>query len=296
MYKDDSYSYFLDVFGTEEEQQKVYELLCSQSNIIGNYLEPCGDKDAPFAQYACPEQHGVSYEWTESDHEQLLHSIALQLPNITLELSGQNEDDKSYGFQKRFHGNLYQEHKLHSIMPPFRAGLDIPFQTRYNTQPNASTIEGALLINEICLERSNADQVLMLAHLFRNRDLNNVPIGQLLELTQRVNDLFMREDDSRFTREDILDALTDMYHLDALPTVLTLSDEDFDRLAICAAEEFRERMSRDNVEETMTFHEILEKAKRSKYPSLSSQIMDSQRPQANQMPGIHHPRDYGPEY
>lgn len=277
MYKDDSYSYFLDVFGTKEEQLKVYELLCVESDVIGKYLELNGERDAPFSQYACPEKYGVSYEWTESVHEQLLHSIALQLPNVTLELTGQNEDDKSYGFQKRFHGDMYQEHKLHTIMPPLRAGLDIPFQARYNHQPDASLIDGALLINQICHERSNPDQVLMLAHLFRNPDLNDVPMGKLLELTQRVYDLSMREDDPRFTREDILDALTDAHYLQTLPSVLTLSDDDFDRLAICAAEEVRDRMSRDNVGETMDFHEILADAQQRSYVPLSERIVQSQQ-------------------
>lgn len=139
MHHDDSYSYYMTVIGTAEDQKQVYDLLAAKKGlydeceIIGEkaILVPNGDAKTPYATYSVPDSQGTTAEWIESAMEQTLHDIAVQVPNAVIEIIGQNEDDTGYGFTKRFHGNLYQESKLVTTMPPLREGGDVPFEKRF---------------------------------------------------------------------------------------------------------------------------------------------------------------------
>ena len=128
-HKDDLYSYAMTVQGSLQEQLRVYELLM-KAGIIHQYLEPIGPDDAPYSQYFYPEAHGSGPAWNEEEMEILLHDIALKVPNIVMTLDGENTDDRSVGFRKRFHGDLYQEKRRITTMPPLEEGRDLPFSER----------------------------------------------------------------------------------------------------------------------------------------------------------------------
>lgn len=129
----DYYSYYLTVTGSLEDQQKVYDLLVAQGDIIGpeEFLMPNGTEEAPYSFYSCPENLGSVIEWYELDQEEVLHEIALQVPTAILELEGQNEDDTANAFKKRFHGDLFQESRMITHIPEFAENGDRPFLKRY---------------------------------------------------------------------------------------------------------------------------------------------------------------------
>ena len=132
------YSYELDVKGTPEEQVEVYNLLEDCGVFDDEILEPCGPKDAPYSHYKCPPDENDrrwTYEWNETDQETLLHDIAVKVPGATIEIYGDCETDQSYGYHKRFHGDMYQESHTVTHIPPLKEGADVPFAERYFKKP-----------------------------------------------------------------------------------------------------------------------------------------------------------------
>lgn len=139
MQSPDLYSYFLTVEGNRDDQLKVFELLSSDAEIVGpnGYLVPDNStSEAPYRTYSVPERHGAIYEWDEMEMDLLLHTVAVQVPGAVLTIEGQNEDDKSKAFEKRFHGDRYQETRMVTTMPPLLDGGDIPFAQRHANQQN----------------------------------------------------------------------------------------------------------------------------------------------------------------
>lgn len=150
MYRHD-YSYLLTVNGTADEQKIVFDFL-KEKEIIGEHLEPDGGEQAPFSHYCYPQDIGSGPEWYEDDMEETLHEIALKVPNAILEMEGEDVDDPSYGFVKRFHGDLYQEVKRETHTPPFVHGADVPFDQR-DTAPRiaAQRMEKVnALVDDLC--------------------------------------------------------------------------------------------------------------------------------------------------
>lgn len=129
----DDYAYWLTVNGTSEEQKTVFEML-TEAEIIGEYLEPDGPDSAPYSHYCYPEDIGSGPEWYEKEMDDILHNIAVQVPNAILEIEAENVDNASIGFKKRFHGDLYQEVNLVVKMPPLLDGADIPFDQRNSNE------------------------------------------------------------------------------------------------------------------------------------------------------------------
>lgn len=133
---DDVYTYTLTVEGGLPARLKVYELLSELPDIIGqdqdNYLYPDETvAENRYSKYNTAYKLGV-YAWDETEMEETLHSVAMQYPSATITITGQNCDDKSYGFTKRFRGEFYQEKKLVSYTPPLIEGGDIPFDKRHD--------------------------------------------------------------------------------------------------------------------------------------------------------------------
>lgn len=126
------YFYDLTVTGSIEDQRRVYDLLVNQGDIIGpqNLLISAGPEDSPFSLYSCPDEFNGVEEWYEPDQEEVLHKIALQVPNATLILEAQNENDSEDAFKKRFHGELYQERRFVAHIPEFTQGGDVLFEKR----------------------------------------------------------------------------------------------------------------------------------------------------------------------
>lgn len=132
MYPLPQYSYTMTVAADLRTQEAIYQLLYDAEEVIGKYLTPDGPASAPFSSYRNLEtDHGSTDEWLEDEMEELLHGIAIQYPSAVLEIWGQDENDQSYGFAKRFQGDLFQETKLQTIMPPFQENRNVPFADRH---------------------------------------------------------------------------------------------------------------------------------------------------------------------
>lgn len=98
-YREDEelYDYKLNVGGSFSDRKKVYEALSKEPNLIGQdgIIVPWSmdesDKDRAYTSYVCPpgKQEGVP-EWTEMNMEELLHSIALAYPQVTITVEALN--------------------------------------------------------------------------------------------------------------------------------------------------------------------------------------------------------------
>lgn len=132
MYPLPKYSYTMTVAADLRTQKEVYQLLYDAEGVIGKYLTPGGPASAPFSSYRNTEtDRGSTGEWLEDEMEELLHGIAILHPSAVLEIRGQDENDQSYGFAKRFQGDFFQETKLQTIMPPFQEDRNVLFVDRY---------------------------------------------------------------------------------------------------------------------------------------------------------------------
>ncbi len=149
---DDIYTYNMTVEGSFSERLRVYELLSELPNVIGKeqdyYMYPEERAaESTYSKYTTADKTGV-HGWDETEMEEMLHSIALQCPGAVITISGQNWDDKTYGFTKRFMGDFYQEKKLVTSMPPLIEGRDIPFDKRHEDPDRAYERRVHLLCEE----------------------------------------------------------------------------------------------------------------------------------------------------
>lgn len=139
MDRPDNFSYWLTVEGSREDRDKVYHLLGSLENkawgvpVLDDFLE----RDEPdplvtYDSYHVDDRLGTVSAWSEDSMDELLHSIAVQVPNAILEMEASDEDDQSYGFMVRYHGDLYQKVYRETHQPPFDPDRDIPFDQRFN--------------------------------------------------------------------------------------------------------------------------------------------------------------------
>ena len=139
MDRHDYFSYWLNVEGSREDQEKVYQLLGSIEDkdwgapVLESFLEPYNpDAEFPYASYCVDQDRGTVSMWNEDCMDETLHSIAVQVPNAILEMEVNDEDDQSYGFKVRYHGDLYQKVYCVTHQPLFRLDGDIPFDQRHD--------------------------------------------------------------------------------------------------------------------------------------------------------------------
>lgn len=128
-----NYFYYLTVSGSESDRQKVHEML-KRSDVLGKYLEARGaDKKAP-TSYAVSLAYGYVNEWNENQQEELLHKIALTVPNAKIVLQCETEEMEGSCYEKHFRGDLYQELRQNrpteAHMPPMDVEKFIPFEDR----------------------------------------------------------------------------------------------------------------------------------------------------------------------
>lgn len=144
MDRPDNFSYWLTVEGSREDRDKVYHLLGSLENkawgvpVLDDFLE----RDEPdplvtYDSYHVDNRLGTISAWSEDSMDELLHSIAVQVPNAILEMEVIDEDDQSYGFHVRYHGDLYQKVYRETHLPPFDPDRNIPFDQRHSPEAYA---------------------------------------------------------------------------------------------------------------------------------------------------------------
>lgn len=295
MYSDDNYAYWLDVKGTKEEQQEVFDLL-SEEGVIGEYLEPDGSEDAPYAHYCYPQDVGSGPEWNEEEMGRVLHGIAVKLPDVILEIEGENVDDGSYGFTKRFHGDMYQESHLSVRMQPLIDGADVPYAQRLdNPNPINMTKRRAMnlysYMRDVFNEDNNAYYIAKnLAYLAQS--VGDVPLDTLYQLAERVNTCTSSQ---CFLTEERLDAVRKllergmvqeadgeqnlMVKADEMPEfLLTCSDDTFvyllDQTAIYNQElyAYENSMDAEELAASNLVREINAFQSEAKKPSLADQI------------------------
>lgn len=126
------YTYDLTVSGSPEDLKKVNDLLLA-SGLVGNMpyalVQRRSGRDGEYT--ADSDLYGPILSQTAEQADEVLHSVAVQVPTATLEVTAASLD-KAYGFTKRFHGDMYQESKMQSYLPPLQDGADIPFADRHN--------------------------------------------------------------------------------------------------------------------------------------------------------------------
>lgn len=145
----ESFAYWLTVDGTEEDRQKVYDLINSDydlSWILSPQLSEEGylsDEMLPPKMYEVPECFGCVEEWNEEEQEKILHKIALEVPNATLTLEGECVASRhsNYRFKKQFRGELFQEVYQLSFLPELTEDGFIPFDKRLEPVPKPSLDE-----------------------------------------------------------------------------------------------------------------------------------------------------------
>lgn len=169
------YTYSMTVKGSKEEQKAVFDLL-KEHGIIDKHLEPDGRSYTPYAHYRYPKTktppdlgNGEDFKekalqflmatmepsgprWGEEDMEERLHEISMQVPGAILEIEGRNLNDRTEGFIKRFHGNMYQETRLVTTMPPLIDGADVPFLGKLMNSSNTTMRHQKTnqLLDQIC--------------------------------------------------------------------------------------------------------------------------------------------------
>lgn len=135
------YNYNLTVYGRPEDLEKVHALLSESMDHEKKLLGDSGylvleEQTEEWFYYETPDdaQYGDgtahTSEWEETSMENTLHDIALQVPDATVYVHAMNYDE-TYGFNKRFMGDLFQEQRFESRIPDFEAGADVPFAERY---------------------------------------------------------------------------------------------------------------------------------------------------------------------
>lgn len=132
----EQFAYWLKVEGTEEDIQRVYELLCLDKELDSRYDLHCylvpQEGRRPPSEYAVPDNIGSVEEWYEADQEEVLHKIAMAVPNAVLTLQGECVESRhsSFVFKKQFHGNLYQDVYQETYLPELSKEGFVPFENR----------------------------------------------------------------------------------------------------------------------------------------------------------------------
>lgn len=164
MDKQDYFSYWLNVEGSREDQEKVYQLLDTIEDkdwgapVLEEFLQPnSADPEHPYASYCVHEDRGTVSMWNQDCMDETLHSIAVQVPNAILEMEVIDEDDQSYGFMVRYHGDLYQKVYRETHQPPFDPDRNIPFDQRYNLDAYARKQEQTMYV--LCEEYEDKDGI-----------------------------------------------------------------------------------------------------------------------------------------
>jgi len=216
MHNDDMFSYSLTVTGSPESQEKVFQLLQSEPDVLDAYLYTSGPPDAPYHTYKTPEEYLVPKNgWSEYDIERTLHSIAIQVPEATLEIHGEDYDDPSFAFTKGFKADLFQEVRMSTYMPSLSDFGYVPFHSRNELPKELSTQSQALALYEQMrnvFNQNNAAYYIAknLAYLAQNAEPDrDLPLEKLYALAARLEQV----SGSLYLpclNEERLDALRDM--------------------------------------------------------------------------------------